>query len=75
MSSARLGCGWACPHYTAEIEYAPDMCPNTLDIPMTARLAPNFELAAAVMTDVRGDEERGARDEFFRVLREELSTR
>jgi tetratricopeptide (TPR) repeat protein len=28
--------------------------PNPLDIPMTARLAPNFELAVAVMTDIRG---------------------
>jgi len=27
--------------------------PNVLEIPITARLAPNFELAAAVMTDAR----------------------
>jgi dTDP-4-amino-4,6-dideoxygalactose transaminase len=23
---------WGAPHYTGEVEYAPDMCPNTLDI-------------------------------------------
>jgi 8-amino-3,8-dideoxy-alpha-D-manno-octulosonate transaminase len=26
------GCAWDCPHYRAKVEYAPDMCPNTLDI-------------------------------------------
>ena len=26
------GCMWACPHYGGDIEYTPDMCPNTLDI-------------------------------------------
>ncbi len=26
------GCAWDCPHYAADIEYAPDMCPRTLDI-------------------------------------------
>jgi len=30
--------------------------PNSLEIPMTAALAPNFELAVAVMTDPRGAE-------------------
>ncbi len=23
---------WGAPHYTGDVEYAPDMCPNTLDI-------------------------------------------
>lgn len=26
------GCSWACPHYEGNAQYAPDMCPNTLDI-------------------------------------------
>jgi dTDP-4-amino-4,6-dideoxygalactose transaminase len=26
------GCSWDCPHYATDIQYAPDMCPNTLDI-------------------------------------------
>ena len=26
------GCAWDCPHYKAKVEYAPDMCPNTLEI-------------------------------------------
>jgi dTDP-4-amino-4,6-dideoxygalactose transaminase len=26
------GCAWDCPHYNGHIEYAPDMCPDTLDI-------------------------------------------
>jgi 8-amino-3,8-dideoxy-alpha-D-manno-octulosonate transaminase len=26
------GCAWDCPHYGRDIRYAPDMCPNTLDI-------------------------------------------
>jgi 8-amino-3,8-dideoxy-alpha-D-manno-octulosonate transaminase len=26
------GCAWDCPHYASHVEYAPDMCPNTLDI-------------------------------------------
>jgi 8-amino-3,8-dideoxy-alpha-D-manno-octulosonate transaminase len=26
------GCAWNCPHYSGNAQYAPDMCPNTLDI-------------------------------------------
>jgi dTDP-4-amino-4,6-dideoxygalactose transaminase len=26
------GCAWDCPHYQGNVAYAPDMCPNTLDI-------------------------------------------
>jgi dTDP-4-amino-4,6-dideoxygalactose transaminase len=26
------GCGWDCPHYRGDVQYAPDMCPDTLDI-------------------------------------------
>jgi dTDP-4-amino-4,6-dideoxygalactose transaminase len=26
------GCAWACPHYKGNVQYTPDMCPNTLDI-------------------------------------------
>jgi dTDP-4-amino-4,6-dideoxygalactose transaminase len=26
------GCTWDCPHYAADVQYAPDMCPRTLNI-------------------------------------------
>jgi 8-amino-3,8-dideoxy-alpha-D-manno-octulosonate transaminase len=26
------GCSWDCPHYGGDAQYAPDMCPDTLDI-------------------------------------------
>ena len=36
--------------------------PNKLDVPMTAELAPNFELAVAVMTDPRPDPKAAPED-------------
>jgi hypothetical protein len=26
------GCAWDCPHYKNNVQYTPDMCPNTLSI-------------------------------------------
>jgi dTDP-4-amino-4,6-dideoxygalactose transaminase len=35
MSKATItseGCPYTCPHYKGNVEYSPDMCPNTLEL-------------------------------------------